>query len=100
MLDVEKPAAETAPPSDSQEWAEFLGSIVSFVEFRCKDPRKGYADLKELAETQLARLDAVSEALQPDLKDEIMPETSEIPKVVVPPSPSRPNFLAELLAVV
>lgn len=100
MLDTEKPAAETAPRSDPQEWAEFLGSIVRFVEFRCKDPRKGYRDLKELAEAQLARLDAVSEGPQPDLKDEVMPEISEIPKAVVPPSPDRPDTLAELLAVV
>jgi hypothetical protein len=100
MLDIEKPAAETAPRSDSEEWAEFVGSIVSFIEFKCKDPRKGYLELKELAEAQLARLGAAGETLQPGLKDEIMPEISEIPKALDKPPPGRPDSLDELLAVV
>lgn len=100
MLDTRKPAAEEVPQSDSREWAEFLGSIVSYVEFRCRDPRRGYLDLMELAETHLARLDAGSEAGPSDLKDETMPEVSRIPKSVVRPSASRPVPLAELLAVV
>ncbi len=54
MLYGEKSAAGTPPRSDSQEWVEFLGSIVSFVEFRCRDSRKCYLELKELADSQLA----------------------------------------------
>ena len=100
MLDIEKSAAETPSRSDSQEWFERLGSIMTFVEFRCKDPRKSYLELKELAERRLAQLDAAGGALQPDLKDEIMPELSENPNALETSPPIRPDSLNELLAVV
>ena len=100
MLDIEKSAAGTSPQSDSQEWAEFLGSIVSFVEFRCKDPRKCYLELKELAERRLAEPDAAERAIQRDLKGEIMPELSEKPNALETSPPIRPDSLDELLAVV
>jgi Protein of unknown function (DUF2384) len=37
---------------------------------------------------------------QPELEDEIMPEKLEIPKALDSPAPTRPESLAQLLAVV
>jgi hypothetical protein len=100
MSDVEKSAAGTPSQSDSQERAEFLGSIVTFVEFRCKDPRKCYQELKELAERQLAQLEAAGGARQPALMEETMTQPTETPTALEASPPIQLNPLEELLAVV
>ena len=100
MLDIEKSAVGTPPRSDTHEWAERLGSIVTFAELSSKDHRKCYLELKELAEKGLARFDAAGGALQPELEDEIMPKLSENPNALETSPPIRPDSLDELLAVV
>ncbi len=100
MLDIEKIASETSPRSDSQAWVDFLSQIESFIDFKCTDRRKCYLELKEFAEKQLARLGVAGATLQPDLKDEVMPEISEKRSDLDTSSPIRPESLAALLAAV
>jgi hypothetical protein len=99
MLDTEKAVAQTPLWSDPQGWAEVLGSIVSFIDFKCNDPGKGYSELKEFAERQLARLGETAKT-PADLKDEIMPDRPESPTTLDTDRPVRSDVLDDLLATV
>ncbi len=99
MLNARKPV-EAALRPDSPKWRDFLRDIDGFVELQCADPREGYRRLKQFAEAQLARLDAVVTSSHTDLKGEIMPETSEHPNALAAPPPILSELLGELLALV
>src|SRR5271157_5477539 len=99
MLDTEKAGAQTPPLSDPQEWTEILNSIKSFIEFRCKDQGKGYLELKEFAERQLARLGATGKT-PVDLKDEITPKRPENLTTLETDRSIRSNALDDLLVAV
>jgi Protein of unknown function (DUF2384) len=99
MLDTEKPAAQTPIWSDPQEWAEILGSIVSLIEFRCKDQAQGYRELKGFAERQLARLGTHGK-IPTDLKDEIMPKLPESLVALGTDRPIPSGALDDLLVAV
>jgi hypothetical protein len=100
MSDIPKAAAETHHRPGSRAWTDFLSRIESFIDSRCSDRRESYRELKDFADRQLARLDSGDGTRRPDLKDEVMPEISEIPDALDTPPPSRPASLDELLAAV
>jgi hypothetical protein len=99
MLDTDKVAAQTPLWSDPHGWTEILNSIESFIDFRCKDQGKGYLELKEFAERQLARLVA-TEKTPPGVKDEIMPKSPENLTTLHTDRPIRSIALDDLLVAI
>jgi hypothetical protein len=99
MLDTEKAGAQTPLWSDPQGWERILNAIESFIDFRCKDQSKGYIELKEFAETQLAPLSAMGET-PADLKDETMRDRPETLTSLDTDRPIRSDVLDDLLTAV